>query len=344
VIILILVREYVNIGSNSLIVLFVGIVIGLFIRKIIYSILNKFKIHEVDFALKHSKRVWFFLLLTAISYAVSYAANLLKFKRNISKTIDSLTIIFAFYAGILFVNSLLLIWFYFIELKDNSKKRVPSELRYDVVIKIVDGVLWFICFIVVLNVWGIKISAFLTGLGIAGIVVGLALQNTLGDFFSGIALMGDHPFKIGDVVQIDEVFGIITDVNFRSIKIKTYDNEIVTIPNSKVASTKIINHTALSPRRFVIDFNVEYDTDIDKVRKTALKALEGIPEILKEPAPFVYFLDFGEYALKFTLRGWVKNFDDLWRVKEKVRINLYKEFKKAGINFAFPTTNVHLKK
>ncbi|MGB9749005.1 MAG: mechanosensitive ion channel family protein [Candidatus Woesearchaeota archaeon] len=341
---MIIFKEYINIGSSSLIVLFIGIMIGLFIRKIIYSILSKFKSYEVDFALKHSKRIWFFLLLTAFSYALSYAANLLHLKRNIVKTIDSLTIIFAFYAGILFVNSLLLMWFYFIDLRDNSKKRVPSKSRYDVVIKIIDGVLWFICFIVVLNIWEIKITAFLTGLGIAGIVIGLALQSTLGDFFSGIALMGDHPFKIGDVVQIDDVFGIVYDINFRSIKIKTYDNEIVIFPNSKVASSKIINHTALSPRRFVVDFGVEYGTDIDKAKKTALKALEGIPEVIKEPAPFVYFLDFGEYALKFKLIGWVKTYDDLWNVKEKIRMNLYKEFNKAGIKFAFPTSKVYLKK
>jgi len=341
---LIIFKEYINIGSSSLLVLFIGIFIGLFIRKIIYSILNKFKSYEVDFALKHTKRIWFFLILTAISYSVSYAANQFHLKRNIVRTIDSITIIFAFYAGILFVNSLLLIWFYFIDLRDNSKKRVPSKSRYDVIIKIVDSVLWFICFIVILNVWGIKITAFLTGLGIAGIVIGLALQSTLGDFFSGIALMGDHPFKIGDVVQIEDVFGIVYDVNFRSIKIKTYDNEIVTIPNSKVASSKIINQTALTPRRFVINFNVEYGSDIKKVRRIALKSLEGIPEILKEQAPFVYFQDFGEYSLKFILIGWVKSFDDLWNVKEKVRENLYKEFKKSGIRFAFPTTTIHIKK
>ncbi|MEM2121695.1 MAG: mechanosensitive ion channel family protein [Candidatus Woesearchaeota archaeon] len=339
-----LVNEYVNIGSNSLIVLIIGIVIGLFLKRIIYSILNKFKSYEVDFALKYTKKIWFFLVLTAISYALSFTATALHFKSSIVRTIDSLTVIFAFYAAILFINSLLLIWFYFIDLRDNGKKRIPSKSRYDVVIKIVDGVLWFICFILILNIWGIKITAFLTGLGIAGIVVGLALQNTLGDFFSGIALMGDHPFKIGDVIEVDNVFGIVYDISFRSVKIKTYDNEIVTLPNSKIASSKIINHTALTPRRFFIDFSVEYGSDVDKVKKIALKSLQGIPEILKDPEPFVYFLDLGEYALKFRIAGWVKTYDDLWKVREKVRINLYKEFKKSGIKFAFPTKTIHVKK
>ncbi len=327
--------EFFSVFVKFFLILVSGFIVIFIFKRVMRRILIK-----LEKAPSHVLRIGRFLSLSVIIFAFKILSAYFYENLTLFRILDSLAFVFLFSAIVCLTNALLDLW-------NNLLKKRSKGLSsgvFPVLIKLVDAVLWFLCFTIVLNVWGIKITALLAGLGVAGIAAALAIQSTLGDFFSGVALMSDNVFRIGDVVEFDGVFGKVYDVSFRSVKIKTYDNEIVTIPNSKLASSMITNHSRLRPRRFRIDFGVEYGSDVAKVKKLSLEVVKSFKEVLKDPEPYVYFSGFGDFSLNFSIRGWVKSYDDLFFTKEKIREKLYKVFSRHKISFAFPTSIVHLKK
>ena len=196
----------------------------------------------------------------------------------------------------------------------------------------------------ILPVWGIQIGPLLTSLGIAGVAVAFALQSTLGNIFGGVSLILDKSIKVGDKIRLDsDTMGTVMDVGLRSTKIKTWDNELITIPNGKLADSRVLNFTQPDPSvRAVIDFGVEYGSDISKVKKTVLDALSRIPEVLKEPAPNVLMVEMGDFALKFKTLFWVAHFDEKFETKALATEEIYKALTKAGITIPFPTRTVYM--
>lgn len=153
----------------------------------------------------------------------------------------------------------------------------------------------------ILPVWGIQIGPLLASLGIAGVAVAFALQNTLGNVFGGVSLILDKSIKVGDKIRLDnDTMGTVTDVGLRSTKIKTWDNEIITVPNGKMADSRILNF--MQPDftvRAAVEFGVEYGSEPSRVRKVVLDTISKIPNVLKEPAPAVIMMEMGDFALKF---------------------------------------------
>ena len=196
----------------------------------------------------------------------------------------------------------------------------------------------------ILPVWGIQIGPLLTSLGIAGIAIAFALQTTLGNIFGGMSIVLDKSVKVGDAVKIDNETGTIVDVGLRSTKLKTLDNEIITIPNGKLADSKILNFLHPDPTlRVSIDFSAEYGSDILKVKKVVLETLGRIPSILKNPAPSIVLAEMGDFALKFKALFWVASFDRKFEAKFSATEGTYNALRKAGITIPFPTRTVYLK-
>lgn len=198
----------------------------------------------------------------------------------------------------------------------------------------------------ILTTWGIEIGPLLTSLGIAGIAIAFALQNTLGNIFGGISLIADKSIRVGDVIKIDaETSGTVVDVGLRSTKIKTPDNELVTMPNGKLADSKILNYLHPDPTiRVVIDFGVEYGSSTEKVRNVVLDEIRKIPEVLKEPEAKVVMDQMGDFALKFKAIFWVKNFDQRFDTKVLVTEKIYSALGKNKVGIPFPTRTVYIKK
>ncbi len=196
----------------------------------------------------------------------------------------------------------------------------------------------------ILPVWGIQIGPLLASLGIAGIAIAFALQNTLGNIFGGMSLILDKSIKVGDKIKIDnETMGTVMDVGLRSTKVKTWDNELITIPNGKLADSRVLNFVQPDPTvRIVVDFGVEYGSDTSKVRQVVLNTLSKIPNVLKEPKPKVLMIEMGDFALKFKALFWVENFDIKFGTKSLATEEIYNSLVKNRIGIPFPTRTVYL--
>lgn len=196
-----------------------------------------------------------------------------------------------------------------------------------------------------LSLWGVQIGPLLTSLGIAGVAVAFALQTTLGNIFGGVAIILDKSIKVGDKIKLDnDTMGTVTDVGLRSTKIKTWDNELVTVPNGKLADSRILNFIQPDPSiRVAIEFGVEYGSDTAKVRKVVLDVVGKIKGVLKDPAPKVMMAEMGDFALKFRAMFWVENFDIKFDTKALATEEIYNALIKAKIGIPFPTRTVYLK-
>lgn len=198
----------------------------------------------------------------------------------------------------------------------------------------------------ILPIWGIQVGPLMASLGVAGVAIAFALQNTLGNIFGGISIILDKSLKVGDKIRIDnDTMGTVMDVGLRSTKIKTWDGELITMPNGKLADSRILNFVQPEPSvRVVIDFGVEYGSDANKVRKVVLETIKNLPGFMKDPEPKVLMIEMGDFALKFKALFWVENFDIKFETKSLATEEIYNALKKSGIGIPFPTRTIYMKK
>jgi len=195
----------------------------------------------------------------------------------------------------------------------------------------------------ILPVWGIQIGPLLTSLGIAGIAIAFALQSTLSNIFGGMSIILDKSVKVGDKIKVDaDTMGTVVDVGLRSTKIKTWDNELITMPNGKLADMKILNFIHPDPSvRVAIEFGVEYGSDIEKVKKVTMQAVSKLSGLLKEHPIKVQMIEMADFALKFRVLFWVETFDIKFDTKALATEKIYDALKEAGIGIPFPTRTIY---
>ena len=198
----------------------------------------------------------------------------------------------------------------------------------------------------ILPMWGIQVGPLLASLGVVGVAIAFALQNTLGNIFGGMSIILDKSLKVGDKIRIDnDTMGTVIDVGLRSTKIKTWDGELITMPNGKLADSRILNFVQPQPSvRVVIDFGVEYGSDANKVRKVVLETIKKLTGVIKEPEPKVLMMEMGDFALKFKALFWVENFDIKFETKALATEKIYSDLRKEGIGIPFPTRTVYMRK
>lgn len=198
----------------------------------------------------------------------------------------------------------------------------------------------------VLSQWGVQIGPMLASLGIAGIAVAFALQSTLGNIFGGISIIIDKTVKVGDIIKLDDgSMGTVFDVGIRATRVKTWDNEILTVPNGKIADMIVQNFSQPDmTSRINIEVGVAYGSDPDKVKKVILNTVKKIPHIMKDPEPRVLFLTFGDSALNFKAMFYVDDLANKWPTHQEAITKIYKAFNRNKINIPFPQMDVHMKK
>lgn len=198
----------------------------------------------------------------------------------------------------------------------------------------------------ILHYWGIQIAPLLAGLGIAGIAVALAIQPTLSNIFSGMAIILDDSVRVGDLIYIDSnTKGKIVSIGLRSTKINTFDNETLIIPNSKLADSTIQNVALPEPKsRVVVSFSVAYGVKIDKVKEIVIKELKTIKIVCKDPEPLVRFIEMGTSSLNFKAYYYVDNYEDRFASIDEANTKIYDILRKNNIDIPFSQIDVHLKK
>lgn len=192
-----------------------------------------------------------------------------------------------------------------------------------------------------LGMFGINTTSFAAILGAAGLAVGLAFQGTLSNFASGVLLLAQRPFGVGDVVQLSGHYGTVDEVGIFTVVIDTFDNRRITIPNSGVFSGVIENLTAHATRRADVDVGVTYGADVDRTREVLETAARSVPTGLDEPEPMIVLVGLGDSAVQWQVRVWCNTPDWLACRGETVRA-VKKHLEAEGLTIAFPQLDVHL--
>lgn len=222
------------------------------------------------------------------------------------------------------------------------KRLKLSTLIQKYILNTITFLLYLGLIIVILQVMGIQITAFLTALAAAGLAVGLALQDTLKSITNGIVLIITKPFKENDFVKIDQVTGKVRSINFFTTTIETLDNRRLIIPNKNMVNFTIENNTHHLKRRFAYRFKVSHSTDTTKLEQVVKNAILSNPEVYTSPAPQLLCKEIEENGVVFEARGWCPSEMPRFEIVEaEVLQTLYNEIKKAGIELASKTIVVH---
>jgi len=206
--------------------------------------------------------------------------------------------------------------------------------------------------LVLLSSLGIAITPLLTALGVGGLALALALQDTLSNLFAGMHLLADRPIRVGDYVKlsVESVEGYVVDVGWRSTRVRTLQNNVVIVPNSKVSQSVIINYELPDSRMaLLIRVGVDATADPDRVEsllvEEAKAAVGAVPGLLGDPAPSARLIPgFGEYSLDFTLVCHVERFVDQFDVQHHLRKRILHRLRAEHIAMPFPTRTVELRR
>ena len=171
------------------------------------------------------------------------------------------------------------------------------------------------------------------------------MRDSLANILGGIQLVLDKTFKVGDKVEIESgVMGMILDIGLRSTKLRTFDNEVIYIPNGQLANAKLKNFTVPDVSiRVNVNFGVEYGSDPGKVRQVVLDAITAVDKVMDEPAPVVQFLNMSDFSLDFVARAWVSQYTDAYDTKLAMTDAIYNALNRAKIGIPFPTRTVYTK-
>lgn len=235
---------------------------------------------------------------------------------------------------------------YFEKNKEEDEDDKHSEAMVKLLGIIVKIILWAIGFVMILSNLGINVTSLVAGLGVGGIAIALALQTILGDLFSAFAIYLDKPFKVGDFIVIGTDMGVVEKIGIKTTRIKTLQGEQLVVSNQELTKARIQNFQKMENRRVVLRLGVLYETAEDKLKQ--------IPEIIKkvvddtEGAEFdrAHFADYGDFSLNFETVFYVNSpeYNVYMDIRQKVNYQIFNEFAKVGIEFAYPTQKIFLSK
>ena len=216
-----------------------------------------------------------------------------------------------------------------------------SQLMQDFLLKVTFWLAFAIGLMIVLAIFGVNITPLFAVLGGASFILAFAMQETLGNLASGLMIMINKPFDVGDLVDTNGILGEVDAVSIVSTTVRTLDNQVVILPNSAVWGSIITNVTVSPVRRVDMVFGIGYGDDID----TAMEVLESIvadhPLILDDPEPLIKMHELADSSVNFICRPWSKT-EDYWNVYWDLTRQVKERFDAAGVSIPFPQRDVHL--
>ena len=195
--------------------------------------------------------------------------------------------------------------------------------------------------IAALSQLGIQTASMAAVIAAAGLAVGLALQGSLSNFAAGVMLILFRPFKAGDYIEAAGIAGTVEAITIFTTTLKTPDNKIIIAPNSKVSGDNITNYSANSTRRLDLVIGVGYDDDLAKVKSTLQKILDEESRLLKDHAPVIGVLEFGDSSVNFAVRPWVKT-TEFWPVRFDLMEKIKVTFDENDITIPYPQRDLHI--
>jgi small-conductance mechanosensitive channel len=333
-------NDYFRFLLIALLSFFASVIAKFIVNRVLKPLAKRTKTKIDDLFVKSvSSIVFYFVLfmgfkigLQHFEFQGSFAANL----------IDTLLIVVFMLFIIRIIENYSEHWL--TEWKEKTKTTADERL-IPLLKKIAKAVVVILAVFFILSAWQVNITPLLTTAGIAGLAIGLAVKEPLGNIIGGIQLVLDKTFKVGDKIQLESgEMGIILDIGLRSTKLKTYDNEIIYIPNAFLANAKVKNFTQPDfSIRVNVNFGVVYGSDAAHVQKVVDEAVKAIDVVLEDPEPVVQFLEMSDFSLDFVARAWVQSYDQAYQTQRIMTEEIYKALNKAKIDIPFPTRTVYTK-
>ena len=216
-----------------------------------------------------------------------------------------------------------------------------SSLLKDILASVSGGTVMVIGVLMALSQVGISLGPMLAGLGVAGFVVGFALQDSLSNFAAGGMILIYRPYDVDDFVEIAGASGLVKKMSLVSTTIATFDNQTLVVPNSKIWGDVIKNVTAQKVRRVDLEFGIGYSDDIEHAERVLEDILDNNEMVLKKPEPMIKLHALADSSVNFAVRPWVKT-DDYWDVYWDITREVKMRFDREGISIPFPQRDVHM--
>ncbi len=223
----------------------------------------------------------------------------------------------------------------------SAAKGRTSQLLSNMALALAGRGVMILGLLVALSQVGVELGPLLAGLGIAGFIVGFALQDSLANFAAGIMILGYRPFDVDDVIEAGGVFGTVSTMNLVSTTILTFDNQTLIVPNAKIWGDVIKNVTNQKVRRVDLEVHVRHEEDVDRVLEILRGVLARNPHVLEDPPPNVQLHKLLENTLKFVVRPWTRT-EDYWDTYWKLTREIKRALDEAGITLPRPQRDVHL--
>jgi small-conductance mechanosensitive channel len=204
-------------------------------------------------------------------------------------------------------------------------------------------VIYTLTLVAVLGVFGVPLSALGTAVGLIGLGISFALKDIIANFISGLMIMINRPFKIGDQITAAGESGTVQDIQVRATTVRTYDGRMVIIPNSQLYSDVVVNNTAYDLRRFEVIVGISYDDDIEKAKELAMEVLEDAETVEDDPEPQVLVNELGGSSVDLKLRGWTSSTRaGLVQASSEVTGDVKDRYDEAGIDIPYPIRTVFM--
>lgn len=321
-----------------------GIILGIVFEKIILKRLRKmaektkWKGDEVLIKAVHGMTIFWFII------AGLYLAVLnLPIDPTISGHIEKALLVILIFSVTMFAAKLAA---GFVDIStEKARGALPST---SILTNLTRILVFLIGILIILQALGISITPILTAFGVGGIAVALALQDTLSNFFAGIHILISKQVKPGDYVKLEAgEEGYVTDVSWRNTTIRALQNNMIIVPNAKLASAILVNYYQPKKEMSVyIEVGVSYDSDLDKVERVTIEvAKEVIREIeggLEEFEPFIRYHTFADFSINFTMIMRVKEAVDQYRIKHEFVKRLHRRYGDEGIDIPFPIRTIQM--
>ena len=221
-----------------------------------------------------------------------------------------------------------------------AHSRMDKNL-YPVIHSVFRIILWAVLVIIVTGTLGINVTSLVALLSVVSLAVSLAVQGALSNIAGGIQVLSAHPYKIGDFVEIGDVSGNVSEIGMVYTRITTVDNKVISMPNSTISSSKVINYTALDKRRVDLKFTATYDAPTADVCSALIEAANRVGTVFATPPVAARVSAYGESAIEYVVRAWTPTesyWDSYYDIIETVKT----VFDERGIEMTYPHINVHM--
>jgi len=349
-------RDIFGVSFEKLGMFFIIILLTFIIKSSFMYILNK----KLTVLVKKTKTQLDDMLLNAVKSPLSYLILLQGFylailslqlpekigQFDIPSIVHAIYILAISFIMLYFIFKIIDIIAYYL---NNEAKKTESALDDQLVPLLVKSLRILVVTVGILFIlqnFGYNITSLLAGLGIGGLALALAAQNTVSNLFGSITIFSDKPFQLGDWISVGDIEGTVEDVGFRTTRVRRFDQALVTVPNSQFINTGVVNYSAMKKRRINFYLGVAYKTSVSQIKDV----VSGIKKIIEDDDKFdhsfymVKFTDFGAYSLNIFIYCFTKTTD--WAeslvVREEFNLKIMQLLEELGVEIAFPSQTIYL--